>query len=57
MTADYYVIRAKRFALGFTQKQLAEASGLGLSTILKAERGGSISATSNGKIMKALGIN
>lgn len=57
MTADYYLIRQMRFNKGWTQQQLAEAAKLSLSVIIKAERGKSISATSNGAIRRALGLN
>lgn len=56
MTADYYVIKSKRFSMGLTQTELAKAAKLSLTTVMKAERGKSISATSNGKIKKALGL-
>lgn len=56
MIADYYVIRSARFEEGWTQKELAEKAGVCLTVVLKAERGASISAVSNGKIRKALGL-
>lgn len=56
MVADYYVIKAKRFELGMTQKELAERAQISPSVVYKAERGQSISATTNGRIRKALGL-
>lgn len=56
MTPDYYVIKLRRFELGLTQQELAQKASLGLSTILKAEKGGSISPRSNRAIKDALGI-
>ena len=56
MQADYYVIKLERFNQGLTQRDLARKAGLSLSVIIKAERGGSITATTNGKIKRALGL-
>lgn len=56
MTADYYIIKQERFNQGMTQLDLAKKSSLGLSTIIKAERGGSISPRSNKAIKNALGL-
>ena len=56
MKADNYLIKLNRFNLGLTQKELAEKAQISLSTLIKAERGGSISATTNGAIRKALGL-
>lgn len=57
MTAEYYLIKQMRFNKGWTQQQLADAAKLSLSVIIKAEHGKSISATSNGAIRRALGLN
>lgn len=56
MTADYYLIKLERFNLGLTQLELAEKAHLSLSTIIKAEKGGSISPRSNKAIWNALKI-
>ena len=57
MQADYYLIKLERFNKGWTQRDLANKAGLSLSVIIKAERGGSITATTHGKIKKALGLS
>lgn len=57
MTADYYIIRIERFNQGMTQKQLADKAKISLSALIKAEHGKNISATTNGKIRRALGLN
>lgn len=57
MTADYYIIRLERFNQGMTQKQLADKAEISLSALIKAEHGKNISATTNGKIRRALGLN
>ena len=54
MVADYYLIKLERFNLGLTQAELAEKASLSLSTVIKAERGGSISPRSNKAIWDAL---
>lgn len=54
MTADYYLIRLERFNLGLTQQELAKKAKISLSTVIKAERGGSISPRSNKAIWDAL---
>lgn len=56
MTADYYLIKTARFDLGLTQAEAAKAAGISLTTYIKAERGQSITASTNGKIKKALGL-
>lgn len=56
MTADYYIIKMERFNQGLTQQDLAKKASLGLSTVIKAERGGSISPRSNKAIRDALGL-
>lgn len=56
MIADYYIIKQERFNLGMTQQELAKKASIGLSTVIKAERGGSISPRSNKAIKDALGI-
>lgn len=56
MTADYYMIKMERFNQGLTQQDLAKKANLGLSTVIKAERGGSISPRSNKAIRDALGL-
>lgn len=56
MTADYYLLKTARFDLGMTQADAAKAAGIALTTYIKAERGQSISASTNGKIKKALGL-
>lgn len=57
MQADYYVLKLRRFELGWTQKDLASKAGVCLSVVYKAERGESISAPSNGRLRAALGLN
>ena len=57
MTADYYVIKLKRFEQGLTQAMLAEKAGISLKTLNNAERGKSISVTTNAKLRAALGLN
>lgn len=57
MIADYYVIKSRRFELGWTQKDLAREAKLSLTSVLNAERGKSISAHTNGAIRKALRLN
>lgn len=57
MIADYYVIKARRFEFGWSQKDLAREAGICLTSVLKAERGKSISAHTNGAIRKALRLN
>lgn len=54
MIADYYLIKQERFNLGLTQAELAKKASLGLSTVIKAEKGGSISPRSNKAIWDAL---
>ena len=56
MQADYYVIKLERFQQGLTQVELAERAQISLSTVIKAERGGSISPRSNKAIRDALGL-
>lgn len=56
MQADYYVIKLERFQQGLTQMELAERAQISLSTVIKAERGGSISPRSNKAIRDALGL-
>lgn len=56
MVADYYIIKQERFNQGLTQLELANKASLGLSTVIKAERGGSISPRSNKAIRDALGL-
>lgn len=56
MTADYYIFKMERFNQGLTQLDLAKKAKLGLSTVIKAERGGSISPRSNKAIRDALGL-
>lgn len=56
MIADYYIIKQERFNQGMTQLDLAKKASLGLSTVIKAEKGGSISPRSNKAIKNALGI-
>lgn len=56
MQADYYIIRQERFNQGRTQKELADMAQISLSTVIKAERGGSISPRSNRAIRDALGL-
>lgn len=56
MTADYYIIKTARFNQGLTQQDLAKKAKLSLSTVIKAERGGSISPRSNKAIRNALGL-
>lgn len=54
MKADNYLIKLERFNLGLTQKELAEKAQISLSTLIKAERGGSISPRTNRRIWDAL---
>lgn len=54
MKADNYLIKLERFNLGLTQKELAEKAQISLSTLIKAERGGSISPRTNKRIWDAL---
>lgn len=54
MKADNYLIKLERFNLGLTQKELAEKAQISLSTLIKAERGGSISPRTNKLIWDAL---
>lgn len=56
MVADYYLIKLERFNQGLSQKDLAEKAGIGLSTIIHAERGRSISPKTNKAIRDALGL-
>ena len=57
MKADYYLIKLERFNKGWTQQELAMRARVCLSVVIKAEHGKDISATSNGKIKKALGLS
>lgn len=54
MKADNCLIKLERFNLGLTQKELAEKAQISLSTLIKAERGGSISPRTNKRIWDAL---
>ena len=54
MVADYYKIKLQRFQMGWTQKDLADFAKISLSTVIKAERGQSISPRSNRAIRDAL---
>lgn len=56
MKADNYRLRIERFNQGLTQRQLAEKAGISLRTMVKAEHGGDITATTHGAILKALGL-
>lgn len=56
MVADYYLIKLERFNQGLSQKDLAEKAGVGLSTIIHAEHGRSISPKTNKAIREALGL-
>lgn len=56
MQADYYLIKVERFNQGLTQRDLAKKANLGFSTIVKAERGQSISPRTNKAIRDALGL-
>lgn len=57
MKADYYMIKAMRFALGLSQKELAKAAGVSTLSVIRAERGDDIRATTNGAIRHALGLD
>lgn len=57
MKADYYLIKATRFALGLSQKELAKAAGICTLSVIRAERGEDIRATTNGAIRHALGLD
>lgn len=56
MIADYYVIKAARFELGWTQDDLAREANVCVNTIRNLERGKDISPVTNGKVRKALGL-
>ena len=56
MQANYYEIKVERFNQGFTQAELAKKAGIGLRTLIKAERGQSISPRTNKAIKDALGL-
>lgn len=56
MTPDYYIIKNERFAQGYTQQELAKKAQISVLTLRKAERGGSITPTTNRKIKAALGL-
>lgn len=56
MQADYYIIKTERFNQGLNQLDLAKKAKISLSTVIKAERGGSISPKSNKAIRDALGL-
>ena len=56
MQADYYIIKQERFNQGLSQKELAAKAKLGLSTVIKAERGGNITPRSIKAIRDALGL-
>lgn len=54
MVANYYLIKARRFDLGLSQRDLAMRAGVSLCTVQKCERGGSITPKSHIKILSAL---
>lgn len=56
MKADSYLIKLERFEQGLTQKDLAAKAGVGLSSVIKAERGGNITPRTHKKIKDALGL-
>jgi len=56
MIPDYYIIKNERFAQGYTQQELARKAQISVLTLRKAERGGSITPTTNRKIKAALGL-
>lgn len=56
MVADYYLIKLERFNQGLSQQDLAKKANLGLSTVIHAECGRSISPKSNRAIRDALGL-
>lgn len=56
MQADYYLIKLERFNQGLTQRDLAKKAKVGYSTVVKAERGLSISPRTNKAIKDALGL-
>lgn len=56
MQADYKAIKRARFNQGLTQEELAKKANLYVTTISKAENGGSITPKSNKAIRDALGI-
>lgn len=56
MQANYYIIKTERFNQGLNQLDLAKKAKISLSTVIKAERGGSISPKSNKAIRDALGL-
>lgn len=47
------MLRAMRAAVDWSMRDLAEAAGVGLATVLKAEQGGEITATTERKIRGA----
>lgn len=56
MQADYKTIKLARFNQGLTQEELAKKANLFVTTISKAENGGSITPKSNRAIRDALGL-
>ena len=56
MIPDCYIIKNERFAQGYTQQELAKKAQISVLTLRKAERGGSITPTTNRKIKAALGL-
>ena len=56
MQANYYEIKVERFNQGYTQAELAKKAGIALRTLIKAERGQSISPRTNKAIKDALGL-
>lgn len=50
------MIKMERFNQGLTQRELAKKAGIGFSTVVKAERGQSISPRTNKAIKDALGL-
>lgn len=56
MKADSYLIKLERFEQGLTQKDLAVKAGVGLSSVIKAEKGGNITPRTHKRIKDALGL-
>lgn len=56
MKAPNYIIKQAREAKGLSQRDFAKLAGVAPTTILKCERGGSITPKTWAKVKAALGI-
>lgn len=56
MQADYYEIKVARFRQGLNQTDLAKKAKISLRTVIKAEKGESITPKTNKAIRDALGL-